>query len=112
LKPASRCWIIHGFEHAARIPDALKTRDGKTKWPLREILRKHVPLELFERPKMGFSPPTGRWLRGPLRDWAEAQLGEERLRRENLFLTPTGCAGFGPSTCGVNGIARPRSGTF
>jgi len=36
---------------------------------------------------MGFSPPTGRWLRGPLRDWAEAQLGEERLCRENLFDT-------------------------
>ncbi len=74
-------------EFAARTPVALKMRDGRSKWPLRRILERRVPLELTERPKMGFNTPLARWLRGPLREWGEAHLGAERLRRENFFHT-------------------------
>ena len=42
-------------------------------------------MELTERRKMGFSTPMSRWLRGPLREWAEAHLAAERLRREDFF---------------------------
>jgi asparagine synthase (glutamine-hydrolysing) len=38
-----------------------------------------------QRPKKGFSVPLGAWLRGPLRDWAEALLNRDRLQRERLF---------------------------
>jgi asparagine synthase (glutamine-hydrolysing) len=48
---------------------------------------KHVPRELIERPKTGFSIPVGDWLRGPLRDWANALLDEARLRQEG-YLDP------------------------
>jgi len=72
-------------EYAVRVPDALKRLDGRPKWPLRQILARRVPRELTERTKMGFCPPTCRWLRGPLREWAEAQLAEDRLRREGFF---------------------------
>ena len=72
-------------DFAWRLPLSMKIRNGKSKWILREVLYKYVPQELIERPKMGFGIPLALWLRGPLRDWAEALLDETRLRREGFF---------------------------
>jgi asparagine synthase (glutamine-hydrolysing) len=72
-------------EYASTMPETLKRNQGKSKWPLRQILKRRFSPELFERPKMGFSTPMERWLRGPLRAWGEAQLDESRLRREGFF---------------------------
>lgn len=72
-------------EYAWRLPQSLKLRDNKTKWILRQVLYRHVPEALIERPKMGFGIPLGDWLRGALREWAESLLDESRLRREGFF---------------------------
>ena len=72
-------------EFAARVPISMKIRSGQGKWLLRQVLYKYVPRELAERAKMGFSVPIEDWLRGPLRDWAEGLLNQERLRREGFF---------------------------
>ena len=72
-------------EFAWRLPFGLKIRNGESKWILRQLLYRHVPKELIERPKMGFGVPIVDWLRGPLRGWAEALLDERRLRSEGYF---------------------------
>ncbi|WP_338515023.1 asparagine synthase C-terminal domain-containing protein [Pseudomonas poae] len=72
-------------EFAWRIPLHLKIRQGVGKWVLREVLYRHVPRQLIERPKKGFSIPIASWLRGPLREWAENLLSESRLRQEGYF---------------------------
>ena len=72
-------------ELAWRLPLSMKIRGNQGKWALRQVLYRHVPRELIERPKAGFAIPIGQWLRGPLRDWAEALLDEQRLRREGFL---------------------------
>ncbi|TFH72260.1 asparagine synthase (glutamine-hydrolyzing) [Gammaproteobacteria bacterium LSUCC0112] len=72
-------------EFALRLPTEYKYRNGQGKWLLRQVLYKYVPREIMDRPKMGFSVPIANWLRGPLRDWAEALLDEARLQREGFF---------------------------
>ena len=75
------------IEFAWSLPMHMKIRDGQGKWLLRRLLDRHVPRALVERPKMGFGIPLDAWLRGPLRDWAESLLAEDRLRREG-YLNP------------------------
>ena len=75
-------------EWAWRLPFAMKRRRGVTKWILRQVLHRYVPPRLVDRPKMGFSVPLDRWLRGPLREWAEHLLRSDRVEAAGLRPAP------------------------
>lgn len=72
-------------ELAWKMPLDYKIRHGEGKWLLKQVLFRHVPRQLIERPKMGFAIPLHDWLRGSLRDWAEALLDEKLLIQQGYF---------------------------
>jgi asparagine synthase (glutamine-hydrolysing) len=73
------------IEFAWTLPLHMRVREGEGKWILKQLLSRYVPRALTDRPKTGFGIPIDRWLRGPLREWAEALLAEARLRNEGFF---------------------------
>ena len=73
------------LESAWSIPMELKLKGKDGKWILREILKRHIPQHLVDRPKMGFSVPMDRWLRKDLKSWAEEQISPVKLRQHGLF---------------------------
>ncbi len=73
------------IEFAWSLPRHMRLRDGTQKWLLRQVLYRHVPRDIVDRPKSGFAVPIADWLRVPLRDWAENLLDEQRLREEGWF---------------------------
>jgi len=72
-------------EAAWRVPHALRWQDGRGKWVLRQLLARHLPPTLHDRPKQGFSAPVGTWLRGALRPWAEELLAPAALADGGLL---------------------------
>lgn len=72
-------------EFAATIPSTMNTRGGDRKRLLKAVLERHVPREMFERPKRGFGIPMAAWLRGELRDWAEMLLSPAPIMAEGYL---------------------------
>ena len=72
-------------ELAWQMPLRMKYRNGEGKWLLKQLLRRHVPAALHDRPKQGFGVPVGEWIRGGMREWAESLLAAERLKREGFL---------------------------
>ncbi len=52
---------------------------------LRDILKRHVPEALTDRPKQGFTIPIDQWLRGGLKDWGAAVLEPRALNDTGVF---------------------------
>jgi asparagine synthase (glutamine-hydrolysing) len=93
-------------EWSWRLPRSMKVRGAVGKWILRQVLARRVPNEIIERPKMGFSVPIDRWLRGPLRGWAESLLFCDGHKR-NEWLDMTAVARAWKDLHD----GRPRAGT-
>ncbi len=72
-------------EFAWRLPLRFKFDGAGGKLLLRRVLYRYVPRQLVDRPKMGFEIPLAAWLRGELREWAEALLEPKRLAADGIF---------------------------
>jgi len=68
-----------------QLPLSMKVRNNDSKWILKQVLNKYVPEKLTDRPKMGFSVPVDRWLRGELREWAGDLLSSTESLGRGLF---------------------------
>lgn len=72
-------------EFSYRLPLTVKLRGSVGKWILRQVLYRYVPRNLIERHKSGFDVPIDVWLKGPLRDWAEGLLSEDKLIKQGYL---------------------------
>jgi asparagine synthase (glutamine-hydrolysing) len=77
-------------ELAAQAPLAWKREARIGKVPLRQLLARHLPREITDRPKHGFRVPLTSWFGGPL----AGELRERFARRADVFdaLLPNGLA--------------------
>jgi asparagine synthase (glutamine-hydrolysing) len=73
------------IEFASRIPLSMKINNGESKWILRQVLSKYVPMELIDRPKSGFSIPVGDWMKNSMLEWSEDLLSPERIISDGYF---------------------------
>ncbi len=55
--------------YVSSLPDNYRVRGRQTKWILREAMKRLLPAEILERPKVGFRVPVNEWFRGPMRDY-------------------------------------------
>ena len=72
-------------EHAWRMPQHMKIRNGEGKWALKQIVHRYVPEKLMKRPKMGFSIPIDHWFRGKLKSYTESILLSPQMEKRGYF---------------------------
>jgi len=72
------------MEFAKSLPVEERVRGFNTKVFLKRYARRYLPADIVNRRKRGLSVPIGRWLRGPLKDWASASLASGRLERVGI----------------------------
>ena len=70
------CWSLN---------DKLLNKNNSHKYILKKLLAEYVPMNLTERPKKGFSVPIDKWIRGPLRGWAEDLLSKQKIEKSGFF---------------------------
>jgi asparagine synthase (glutamine-hydrolysing) len=72
-------------EFAISTPFALKYHQNTPKHLLRQLLSKHVPNKLIDRPKTGFSIPLNKWLNGNLKYLINQYLEKGLIQQQNIF---------------------------
>ncbi len=83
----ARCPILdkNVIEYAMSIPHEFKYKDGNKKRILKDLVYEYLPKEMMERPKVGFSVPLDKWLRGPLKEQVLSLSGKEYLEKQGIF---------------------------
>lgn len=62
-----------------------KKQGSHTKVLMKELLYKHVPASLFDRPKWGFGIPLGKWLKGDLHFLVADTLSDQAIDGVGIF---------------------------
>lgn len=83
----ARCPLLdyRVIEKSFQIPQDEKYKNFCKKYILKELTYKHVPKELLNRPKKGFSPPIQSWIRGSLNKCIKRYADSKILDRQGIF---------------------------
>lgn len=72
-------------EHFIRLRPDMKIRDGCKKFILKEVVHKHIPKDMMDRPKMGFGVPLEDWFQDELKVFLLDYLNESRIKKAGIF---------------------------
>ena len=83
----TRCPILDKevMEFSYTLPHSYKYEKGNKKRILKELAYDYIPKELLERPKVGFSVPLDKWLRGPLKAQLLDYCSQDFLKKQDIF---------------------------
>ncbi len=70
------------------LPDNMRVRGRTTKWILREAMKRMLPADILERPKVGFRVPVNEWFRGPMKSFLYDHLTGPGSRTAVYFNSP------------------------
>lgn len=73
------------LEFVAPLPLKYKFRKNSGKKILKKLLARHLPRELFERPKHGFGIPQFEWLKRDLKNLVEEVFSEKAIERTGIL---------------------------
>ena len=72
-------------EMAFQMPGAMKLKNGRTKYILKETFKDLLPPRIYRRPKAGFEVPISRWLKNELKFLLDQYLAEKRIQNQGIF---------------------------
>lgn len=83
----SRCPILDKdvMEYSFRLLHNIKYEKGNKKRILKDIAYDYIPRELLDRPKVGFSVPLDKWLRGALKEQLTDMCSRDYLKKQGIF---------------------------
>jgi len=67
------------------IPPSIRTKQSDLKYLLKDSLGDLLPQELLNAPKKGFVLPMAKWMKTSLVEHTQYLLGEEYLKKQNIF---------------------------
>ncbi len=73
------------IEFSKTLPNNLLIKNGNGKIILKNLLKKYIPEEYVERPKMGFSVPIDLWLKDSLNSWANNILDPKKIEKFGII---------------------------
>jgi asparagine synthase (glutamine-hydrolysing) len=75
----------HLVEFAATLMPDLKQRGRETKYILKKVAERYLPMDIIYRQKQGFHMPLRSWLANELQDYLNQYLAADGLLKRNLF---------------------------
>jgi asparagine synthase (glutamine-hydrolysing) len=72
-------------EFMSTVPEALRYRNGTNKYLLKQAVRAKLPVEIIDRPKMGFAVPLKHWFRGQAAELVREVLLSKSARERGIF---------------------------
>ena len=72
-------------EFAKTIPANLKMNSKETKYILKKVAERYLPLEVIYRPKTGFGAPVRKWVTQDLNAMIEERLSPGKLKQRGIF---------------------------